>query len=340
MTQKLGHSTLLFDTPPVIKSTAAIVGKKEGEGPLSSDFDMILEDEYLGEKSWELAESQLAYKTSSLTLKKSGLKSDELSLILSGDLQNQCAASHYSMRNFKIPFLGLYGACSTMTESLAVAAMLCNAFPFENILCGTSSHFCSAEKQFRFPLEYGSIRTPTSQWTVTGAGFAIVGKNGKNVENLPKITCVTIGKIVDMGICDINNMGAAMAPAAADTLITHFEDCKKVPDDYDLILTGDLGEIGSDLLCDILNRSGYDIYSIHNDCGKMIFDPNDKDVHAGGSGCGCCASVFCSHIYKELIRGNLKKIAIMATGALMNPQILLQGESIPCIAHLVSIEMD
>ncbi len=336
MAQKSGRSTILFDTPPIIKGAAAIVGKKEGEGPLRNDFDMVLEDEYLGEKSWELAESKLEYDTASLAIKKSGIEEGSLSLILSGDLQNQCAASHYSMRNFKVPFLGLYGACSTMTESLSLASMLLESLPFENILCGTSSHFCSAEKQFRFPLEYGSVRTPTSQWTVTGSGFALLGKGDGN---FPKITHTTIGKITDMGICDINNMGAAMAPAAADTLITHFEDTKRTPSDYDLILTGDLGMIGSDLLCDMLNQSGYDIYSVHNDCGKMIFDPKDQDVHAGGSGCGCCASVFCSHIYKELNRGNLKRIAIMATGALMNPQIILQGESIPCIAHLVAIEM-
>jgi len=334
MKKRIGSQTICFSSPPSILSTAAVAGKKEGKGPLKEEFDMILQDEYLGEKSWEKAESKLEEKCAEIALSKSRIGSSP-HFILGGDLQNQCASTHYSMRNFGVPFLGLYGACSTMTESLALSAMLIDGGFAEHILCGTSSHFCSAEKQFRFPLEYGGIRTPTSQWTVTGSGFAVLGKGGGI-----KITHATVGKITDLGVCDINNMGAAMAPAAADTLMAHFEDTKRVPDDYDLILTGDLGVIGSDLLCDMLNEKGYDIYSNHNDCGKMIFDIENQDVHAGGSGCGCCASVFCGHIFKELKRGNLKRIAVMATGALMNPQIVLQGESIPSIAHLVVIEAD
>lgn len=334
MGKKLGRQTVEFANPPVIREAAAIVGKKEGEGPLAVDFDMILEDEYFGEQSWEKAESSLQLETAQLVIKKSGITEDKLDYILAGDLQNQCTSTHYAMRELDVPFFGLYGACSTMTESLMLSSMLLDGGFASHILCGTSSHFCAAEKQFRFPLEYGGPRTPTSQWTVTGSGFALLSSEGSGL----KITGATTGKIIDMGITDINNMGAAMAPAAADTLAAHFKDTGRNPSDYDLILTGDLGEIGSDLLKDMLNEQGFDIYPNHKDCGMMIFDEQDTDIKAGASGCGCCASVFCGHIFKELKRGTYKRIAVMATGALMNSQIVLQGESIPTIAHLVVIE--
>ena len=334
MNKRKGRQTLEFSSSPVIAQAAAVVGKKEGEGPLAADFDMVLKDDYAGEKSWEAAESRFQLEAAKLAMKKCGITEDEIDGIFSGDLQNQCTSSHYSMRSLNIPYIGLYGACSTMTESLILSAMSIDGGFFKNVLCGTSSHFCAAEKQFRFPLEYGGIRTPTSQWTVTGAGFAILSDSGKGAA----VTCATIGKITDLGVCDINNMGGAMAPAAADTLTAHFKETGRTPKDYDMILTGDLGVVGSDLLCDLMNEAGYDIYSVHNDCGKMIYDIENQDVHAGGSGCGCCASVFCGHIFKELEKGNLKRIAVMATGALMNPQIVLQGESIPAIAHLAVIE--
>lgn len=334
MKKKIGKQTIKFSNPPSVLCAAAVVGKKEGEGPLASEFDMIFEDEYLGEKSWEAAESQMQIKAARLALEKGNVKEENIDYVFSGDLQNQCTGTHYSMREMDIPYIGLYGACSTMTESLMLGAMTIDGGYAEKILCGTSSHFCAAEKQFRFPLEYGGIRTPTAQWTVTGAGFAILSEASGEI----RITHATSGKIVDKGVCDINNMGAAMAPAAADTLTAHFRETGFEPKDYDLILTGDLGIVGSDLLCDIMNEAGYDIYGVHNDCGKLIFDEKKQDVHAGGSGCGCCASVFCGHIVKELQRKKYKRIAVMATGALMNPQIVLQGESIPGIAHLVTIE--
>lgn len=334
MDKKTGKQTVKFKNPPYIKAAAATVGKKEGEGPLASEFDMIFEDEYLGEDSWEAAESGMQTETARLAQRKAGLEDKDFDYVFAGDLQNQCTASHYSMRQADIPYIGLYGACSTMTESLMLGAAAIDGGFAKNVLCGTSSHFCAAEKQFRFPLEYGGIRTPTAQWTVTGSGFAVLSEE----DGAARVTCATCGKITDKGVCDINNMGAAMAPAAADTLLAHFKDTGLSPKDYDLILTGDLGIIGSDLLCDIMNETGYDIYGVHNDCGKLIFDAKKQDVHAGGSGCGCCASVFCGHIFKELERGKYKKIALIATGALMNSQTVLQGESIPAIAHLVTVE--
>ena len=333
MLKKQGN-TIKFSNPPSIIAHAAVVGKMEGEGPLAADFDMIFEDEYFGEESWELAESSLQNRTASLTLEKAGLNENELDFVISGDLQNQCTGTHYSMRSMPAPFFGIYGACSTMIEGLALSSILIDGGYGKKVLAGTSSHFCSAEKQFRFPLEYGGLRTPTSQWTVTGSGFAVLSDSGSDI----KITHATIGRIIDKGVTDINNMGGAMAPAAADTILTHFKDTDRTPSDYDLILTGDLGVVGSDLLRDILNEQGCDIYANHSDCGMMIFDRQNQDVHAGGSGCGCCASVLCGHVLKEMEQGNLKRIAVIATGALMNPTTVLQGESIPGIAHMVVIE--
>ena len=334
MNQRLGKQTIVFGEPPVILETAAIVGEKEGQGPLAQSFDDILTDDQWGEKSWEKAESKLQRETALLALKKAKLTTDDMNYVLAGDLLNQCAGAHYGLRDLKIPFLGIYGACSTMTESMSIGSMLIGGGFADYTMCVTSSHFCSAEKQYRFPLEYGGQRTPSAQWTVTGAGAAILAKTGDG----PRITHVTTGKIIDMGINDANNMGAAMAPAAIDTLSQHFTDTGFRPDDYDLILTGDLGVVGSDILCDLMRDEGYDICGVHNDCGKMIFDIEEQDVHAGGSGCGCCGSVFCGHIMKELKNGTYNKILVMATGALMNPESIQQGETIPSIAHAVTIE--
>lgn len=335
MNQRIGKQTVRFGEPPVILETAAIVGEKEGQGPLAQSFDNILDDDQWGEKSWEKAESKLQRETALLALKKAQLTTDDMNYVLAGDLLNQCVGAHYGLRDLKIPFLGVYGACSTVAESMSIGSMLIGGGCADYALCVTSSHFCSAEKQYRFPLEYGGQRTPSAQWTVTGSGAAILAKNG----NGPKITHVTTGKIIDMGINDANNMGAAMAPAAIDTLAQHFTDTGFTPKDYDLILTGDLGVVGSEILCDLITKEGYDIAKRHNDCGKMIFNIEEQDVHAGGSGCGCCASVFCGHIMKELKKGTYKKILLMATGALMNPSSLQQGETIPSIAHAVAIEM-
>lgn len=333
MNQKLGKQTVRFSSGPYIISHAAVVGAKEGEGPLKNSFDMIVSDDKMGQKSWDLAEGAFQKTAVEIALKKAQLKNTDIEYILSGDLQNQCAATHYGLRETNIPFLGLYGACSTMIESLSVGSMLVCGEYANRVVCLTSSHFCSAEKQYRNPLEYGGQRTPTAQWTATASGAAVVAKNG----NGPRITHITTGKIVDKGITDVSNMGAAMAPAALDTITAHFKDTGLTPDDYDLILTGDLGVTGSEILCELIKKEGYDISHIHNDCGKMLYDIEKQDVHAGGSGCGCCASVLCGHILNELKKGTYKNILVAATGALMNPLTVLQGESIPTISHAVSI---
>ena len=336
MNQHKGKQTIEFKYPPTIHETASIVGKKEGEGPLKMYFDKILEDEYLGEDSWEKAESRLQKSTAELAMQKSNITDNDIDYILAGDLINQCVGANYAMRDFNSSFFGLYGACSTMTEALTLGSIIIGGGFAKKVLCITSSHFCTAEKQFRFPLEYGGQRTPTSQWTVTGSGCAILTAYGEG----PYITHTTTGRIVDLGICDTNNMGAAMAPAAADTLTTHFQDTNRTPEDYDLIMTGDLGVVGSDILNELMLKNGYDISSKHKDAGKMIFDLNSQDVHAGGSGCGCCGSVFCGYVFKELKNKKFKNILVMATGALMNTMTVQQGNSIPGIAHAVSISSD
>lgn len=334
MNNRLGRQTVKLENPPTIFETASIVGQKEGEGPLKNTFDLILDDDTLGEKSWECSESALQKRTAQLALEKSGLKEENIDYILAGDLLNQCVGIHYSVRDFDIPFYGLYGACSTMVESISLGSMLISGGYADRIMCLTSSHFCSSEKQFRNPLEYGGQRTPSAQWTVTGSGCMILSADGQG----PHITEVTTGKVIDKGVTDITNMGAAMAPAALSTLIAHFDDTKKKPDDYDIILTGDLGVVGSDILIDLSLKEGIDIRTKHKDCGKMIYDTEKQDVHAGGSGCGCCGSVLCGYIYRELRKHKLNKILVMATGALMNTMIVQQGESIPAIAHAVAIE--
>ena len=333
MNQKLGNQTVRFATSPYIISRASVVGTKEGEGPLKDTFDMIVSDDKMGQVSWDLAEGAFQKTAVEIALKKAGLGNKDIEYILSGDLQNQCAATHYGLRETNIPFLGLYGACSTMVESLSVGSMIICGGYAERVVCLTSSHFCSAEKQYRNPLEYGGQRTPTAQWTATASGAAILAKEGIG----PRITHITTGKIVDKGITDVSNMGAAMAPAALDTITAHFKDTGRTPEDYDLILSGDLGVTGSEILCELIKKDGYDIEKKHNDCGKMLYNIESQDVHAGGSGCGCCASVLCGHILTELEKGNYKNILVAATGALMNPLTVLQGESIPTISHAIAI---
>ena len=327
MNNRIGKQTVILPNKPVIIETASIAGVKEGEGPLKDYFDRVLSDDTLGEKSWEKSESSLQRETAYLAINKSGY-------ILAGDLLNQCVGAHYSVRDLDIPFFGLYGACSTMSEGLSIGSMLVDGGYANRVMCMTSSHFCSSERQFRNPLEYGGQRTPSAQWTVTGAGCAILAKDGDG----PKITHITTGKVIDKGITDVSNMGAAMAPAAIDTLIAHFNDTGRTPDYYDMILTGDLGVIGSDILTELMLKEGFDLRQLHNDCGKMIYDIEKQDVHAGGSGCGCFGSVFCGYIFNELRKNNIKKILVMATGALMNPTVIEQGESIPGVAHAVAIE--
>ncbi|MEE1280151.1 MAG: stage V sporulation protein AD [Oscillospiraceae bacterium] len=326
-------STIFFEKPPVVRGYASVVGKKEAAGPLREHFDVICMDSFLGQKTFEKAEAQLQNTAVSRALKKAGINAEDVGYVMGGDLLNQCISSSYGLRDFGIPFLGLYGACSTMSESLGLAAVLCAAGAAENCAAVSSSHFCSAERQFRFPLNYGGQRTPTAQWTVTGAGSVVVSRQGEAA--MPHIRAVTFGKIEDLGITDINNMGAAMAPAAASTLAAFFRDSESNPSDYDLILTGDLGKLGSDLLIRLLMDNNINIAERHNDCGKMIYDIEKQDVHSGGSGCGCSASVLCSKILRDISAGRLKKVLFMATGALMSTVSVQQGESIPGVAHLV-----
>lgn len=332
--KKIGKQTFSFDNPPTITECASIVGQKEAQGPLGKYFDLTIEDEFWGEKSWEKAESKIIKETVNAVISKSGISSSQIDCCFAGDLLNQCISSSFGLRDLSIPFFGVFGACSTFVESMSLSAICAESFA-DNVLCATSSHFCSAEKQFRFPLELGNQRPQTSQWTVTGAGSSIISKSGMG----PYITNITPGKIVDMGIKDGNNMGAAMAPAFCDTLVAHFLDTGRKPSYYDAIISGDLGYVGKDIAIDIMASQGYNIKSNYNDCGILIFDKLKQDTHAGGSGCGCCASVFSGYFFKELRNRNLKKILLIATGALMNSTSSQQGESIPGIAHAISIEV-
>lgn len=331
---RIGRQTVKPDKAVYIRESAAVAGVKEGEGPLRNSFDILLDDDTVGEKTWEKSESKLQKKALFKALDKAGMTQRDLDYALGGDLLNQCVASHYCMRDMDVPFLGVYGACSTMTESISLGSMLIGGGYAQNISCLTSSHYCTAEKQFRTPLEYGGQRTPSAQWTVTGSGCVILSGE----EGFAKISEITSGKVIDKGISDLSNMGAAMAPAALDTLLAHFKATNTEPKDYDLILTGDLGHIGSDILIDLMKKEGYDLTNIHNDCGKMIYDREKQDTHAGGSGCGCMGSVLCGYVLNKMRRGELNRIIVMATGALMNSMIVQQGESIPCIAHAVVME--
>lgn len=333
--KKIGNQTIQFDNPVTILETASIVGPKEADGPLAKYFDQCLDDEFWGEKSWEKAESKIIKETVNTAISKSGLPSDKIDFCFAGDLLNQCISSSFGLRELNIPFFGIFGACSTFVEGLCLGSVFLDGNGAENVICAASSHFCSAEKQFRFPLELGNQRPPSAQWTVTGAGSAVLSRSGQG----PYITCITPGKIIDMGIKDANNMGAAMAPAALDTLIAHFKDTGRNPSYYDAIITGDLGYIGKDILTELAATKGYNIKHNYNDCGVLIFNKEEQDVHSGGSGCGCCASVFSGYLFNQLKQKKYKKILLMATGALMNSTSSQQGESIPGIAHAVSIEI-
>lgn len=333
--KKIGKQTLKMDYPVNILNTASIVGPKESHGPLSKYFDKCIEDEFWGEKTWEKAESKFIKEASNLVLAKSGVSAQNIDYSFAGDLLNQCISSSFAMRDSNIPFFGVFGACSTFVESLCLGSVFIDSQSCNNILCATSSHFCSAEKQFRFPLELGNQRTPTSQWTVTGSAAAILNKGGAG----PHITHITPGIITDLGIKDASNMGAAMAPAALSTLCTHLEDTSRDPSYYDAIITGDLGYVGKDILIDLARTKGYSIASRYNDCGVLMFDKDKQDTHAGGSGCACIATVFSGYFYKMLKEHKINKLLLIATGALMNATSSQQGESIPGIAHAIAIEM-
>lgn len=331
-------NVIILQSRPGITGNAAAVGKKEGEGPLKNEFDKIFNDEFIGKKTFEQGETELQ-KTAVLTaLKKAGEASENVDLILAGDLLNQCIGSSFGQRDLGMPYAGLYGACSTMALSLALGGTLTESGAINTAVAATSSHFCSAERQYRYPLEYGGQRTPASQWTVTGAGAAVIKSKASGV---PHIDAVLFGKVCDLGVTDQNNMGAAMAPAAADTIASFLCDTKSTPEDYDIILTGDLGKTGSRLLKELMKKEyGMDISAVHGDCGLMIFDLEKQDVHSGGSGCGCSAAVVCSYILNRLKRKELNRVLFVGTGALLSPTSMLQGESVPGIAHAVLLTSD
>lgn len=336
MIKKLDRGVFIFENKPVILSSSSVVGSKEGEGPLGEYFDLIVEDGHFGEKTWEKAESQFQLEAISLAIRKANLTKEELDVIFSGDLLNQCVGSTYGMRTLEAPFMGIYGACSTMAEGLLMSAVYTAGGAAEISAAVTSSHFSTAERQFRYPLSYGGQRTPTSQWTCTASGAAIVAKNGSG----PRICGGCIGKIADMGVTDINNMGSAMAPAAAETIRRYLAATGKKASDFDYIVTGDLGNIGSSLLVELLEKQGIFVNKQHRDCGSMIFDSKTQDTHSGGSGCGCSASVMCGYFLPKLKNGDIRRILFAATGALMSPLTCQQGESIPSISHLVEIESE
>ena len=329
--QKKGD-TIRFAQPPGIVSYAAVGGKKEAEGPLADAFDLLVTDSRCGEKTWEKAESDFARYGLETALKKARLQPDALDAVFAGDLQCQCTASAYTMRGFDVPYLGLYGACSTMAEGLALASCLVAGGMMRHAAAMSSSHFCAAERQFRTPLDYGGKRTPTAQWTVTGAGCAIVSPDG----GPPYVRGVTFGRVRDYEITDINNMGAAMAPAACETILRYFEDTSEAPEAFDAIYTGDLGLVGSKLLLQLLEQAGLPLQN-HTDCGLIVYDRETQNVQAGGSGAGCSAAVLCCHVLPALRAGQLKRVLFLSTGALMSQTTFLQGESIPGIAHLVEL---
>lgn len=332
--KKIGKHSLKIENDISISETASIVGPKESNGPLKEYFDKCIDDEFFGEKSWEKAECKFIKEAVNLCITKSGIPATDIDYVFAGDLLNQCISSDFAFRDLKIPFFGIFGACSTFVESLCLGSVFLENNALKHVLCATSSHFCSAEKQFRFPLELGNQRTPTSQWTVTGAGSVILSNHGKG----PYVTYLTPGIITDLGIKDANNMGAAMAPAALSTLLSHFEDTKRTPDYYDAIFTGDLGYIGKDILIELAKEKGFDITKVYNDCGVLMFDKDKQGTLAGGSGCACIATTFGGYIYKLLKEKKLNKVLLIATGALMNSTSSQQGESIPGIAHAISIE--
>ena len=333
-TKRLGKQTVRLTSQPSIAAAASVGGKKEGEGPLRKYFDHLSDDSRFGAKSWEKAESAMLRLCYSIACDKAKTPPSDIEYVFSGDLLNQCAGSAYAMRDCGSPYFGLYGACSTMAESLSLAAMAIDGGFCRTAAAATSSHFCSAERQYRYPLQYGSIRPPTAQRTVTGAGAAILKADGPG----PYITHVTTGVITDAGVTDMNNMGAAMAPAAYSTLSAHFRDTGRPPEYYDAIVTGDLGVVGSDILRELFALDGIDLGFRCMDCGKLIYYTRGQDAHAGGSGCGCSASVLCGHLLHGMAAGTWKRLLFAATGAMMSPTTNQQGESIPAICHAVSLE--
>lgn len=330
---KVGKHSFQLPSPVVMKAWASVTGKKEALGPLGTTFDVTCEDSYYGQKTWEQAEKRMQQLALQTLSKKACMKQNDFQLVFSGDLLNQCIGSSFPLRNTDIPHIGLYGACSTMAEGLMMASMAVGGGFVENAVAMTSSHFASSERQYRFPLGYGGQRTPTAQWTVTGSGAALVCNKGDG----PQITGCTIGTVTDLGVKDANNMGAAMAPAAMQTIKTHFEDFGTTPEDYDLIVTGDLGQLGKEVLIALLEKEGVRAASKITDCGCLVFDNTAQDVHAGGSGCGCSAITLCGYLLNKLKIGSMKKILFCGTGALLSPTSVQQGLPIPGVCHAVVI---
>ena len=334
MIQRTGRRTLAFENTPHIRGHAAITGPKEGAGPLGKSFDLVAADTHFGQHTWELAEAELQKQTIALAVKKSGLQLRDLDLLMAGDLLNQCIGSSIASIASGVPFAGLYGACSTMAEGLALGACMIEGGAADRLCAAASSHFCSAERQYRFPLAYGGQRTPTAQWTATAAGAAVLEHGG---DGPVCITHAIIGRMVEMGVTDAANMGAAMAPAAFDTLYTLLDDLGAAPTDFDRILTGDLGNIGGDLLVDLFRKHQIDITPTYGDCGSMLYR-EEQDVHAGGSGCGCSAAVLCGDILRQMEAGTLRRVIFAGTGALMSPTSVQQGQPIAGVCHAVILE--
>ena len=353
--KKKGRQSVIFEEKPLIRGRGTVVGEKEGQGPLAKNFDIILKEDMYGEKSWEKAESKMLKEAMKKAVSRAGITEKDIDIMLSGDLLNQLMSSSFMARDMHIPFLGLYGACSTMTESLVLGSMLIDGGFAKNVLVGASSHFCTAERQFRMPVEHGNQRPPSAQWTATAAGGVVVSAASEvdSDDNLSRcmtdrlgsrirVESATVGKVIDAGIKDSNQMGAAMAPAAVDTLLNHLEDMGRNLDYYDLAVTGDLGFIGKDIMMDLLADAGLDkkmLFSHYDDCGTMLFS-KEQDVHGGGSGCGCSASVFAGYLLKEMEKGKIKRLLLMSTCAMLSTISPLQGESIPGIAHAVSLEVE
>lgn len=338
MSKRVGHRTVELPTHPGILAWASVAGQKEKKGPYGKWFDHIIPDELNGEQSFEAAERSMLETAVKLCAEHGRCTLEEVNMLLAGDLLNQIISAGFAARNLGIPFYGLYGACSTMSESLSIGGMLADGGFADRLICATCSHFCTAERQYRMPLELGTQRTPTAQWTVTGAGAVMLGGGAAGKRAPVILTHTTCGRVIDMGVTDSNNMGAAMAPAAADTLLAHMCDMKRNFSDYDLVVTGDLGRLGRDILIELLKADGLPVDENKlMDCGCEIYAP-EQDAHCGGSGCGCSASLLCAYILPEIAAGRLRRVLFMATGALLSPTSSMQGESVPGVAHAVVLE--
>lgn len=332
--KKVGNQTIVFENRPYIISAHTIAGPMEGQGPLAYSFDTILKDTHDGEKTWEKTESKMLEKTMREAASKADVPLDAVDYILAGDLLNQIISSNFAARQIGLPFIGLYGACSSMALTMAVGSMVIDGGFGSKVICSASSHHETAERQYRLPTEQGNQRAMYAQWTVTGAGSVLLADSGSG----PRVTTATIGRVIDIGETDVNNMGAAMAPAVGDTIINHLNDLQRQPDYYDLIVTGDLGSVGLQLLLKVLEKNNMKLPNNFNDCGVMIYSAK-QDTHAGGSGCGCSALVFAGHLLKQIYSGSLKKVLLIGSGSLHSPTSTLQGETIPAIGHAISIEV-